>query len=226
MKKTIFTLLTLSALATNAQAIVVFDPTASSNAVKQIVETKKQLDQMRMQVEQMKATYNSFNGTRNVVDLLKNPVIISKLPPNYQEFYNGVKNAKNDKWAELYKLSEDDKSSKLATNDNLREARNNLLKKYDDSMRQSFQDTSKRLSNLDDLTKKISVSKDPKEIADLQARIASEQAGIAIDKTRMDMLKEMQYLHVEALKQQASNKWQESLKKPFTMPDIHVDLKR
>ena len=226
MKKSIFTLITIACLTSNAHAIWVYDSAAAVNAGKQILETKKQLEQMKAQVDQMKSIYQSFNGARNVVDLLKNPLILSKLPPTYQEFYNGIKNAKNDKWALLYKLSQDGKSDKLATDANLKQAYDKALLDYSNKVEQSFDDTSKRLKTLDDLTNKINQTKDPKEIADLQARIASEQAGIAIDKTRLDLLREVKTLKQEALQQQANNKWQESLKKPFTMPDIHVDLKK
>lgn len=224
MKKIILVLAISSAfMAINANAIVVYDPTASGNAARQILETKKQLDQLKAQVDQAKVLYQSLNGTRGIVDLLKNPVVINSLPQNYQDVYRGISNDKNSKWADLYKLSTDYKNM---TNDTLKQAYQKNLEAYDNSINDYYDATSKRLNTLNQLAQKINQTKDPKEIADLQARIAVEQGAINIDKTRLDMLREMKQLKTEMLKQNASNRWHESLKKPFVMPDIHVDIKK
>jgi type IV secretion system protein VirB5 len=226
MNKNIFSLLICTVLASNANAITVYDPRAAANAIKQIAETKKQLEQLKANVEQAKALYKSINGTRGIVNLLENPVILSKLPQNYQDLYAGIKNSKNDKWQELYKLTLDGKSSKNTSNEDLRRAYDNSLDMHYQQVQQSYQDTYRRLENLDKLSNKISLTKDPKEIADLQARINAEQVGISTDKMRLELLKEMKVMREEALKQQASNQWHESLDKPFKMPDIHVEIKK
>jgi len=226
LKKTILTIAIASSISNVYAWKVVYDPSAAANAAKQLIEAKNQLDQLRNQVTQLKSVYQSFNGTRNIVDLLSNPVIFNKLPANYQDLYMGIKNAKSGKWADLYKLTTEGIASKNATPENLKKAHDSLIYEYDQKILESFDVTKQRIKNLEKLSSSISSTKDPKEIADLQARIAAEQLGIETDKSRLYMLKEVYSIQKEALKQQAENKWQESLNKPFVMPNIHVEIKK
>jgi len=227
LKKTILTLAIASISISNVYAWkIVYDPSAAANAAKQLIEAKNQIIQLKAQVQEAKNLYNSVNGTRGIVNLLDNPAIVSRLPKNYQDIYMGIKNAKSGKWEELYQLTLDGKASKNATTQNLREAYDNSLKAHSEKIQESYNDTYRRLENLNKFSSQISTTKDPKEIADLQARIAAEQVGISTDKMRLELLKEIKIMREQALKQQASNKWHESLKKPFVMPDIHVDIKK
>ncbi len=221
MKKHIIMLAMSSMFAfNNANAISVFDARAAAHAVQQINEARQQVAQLKAQVDQAKVLYKSLNGTRGIVNLLENPLIIGKLPKDYQELYAGIKGAKNDKWEALYKLSENGRAISEATPENIRQAYDNNVHKYNEQIINAFDATTNRINKLNDLTQKIAATKDPKEIADLQARIAAEQGIISLDTTRLNLLKEMRTLEKETLRDNASKSWQESLRKPFVMPKI------
>jgi type IV secretion system protein VirB5 len=221
MKKQLFMLAITSILATSsAHAIVVYDPTAAGNAVRQINEARNQLMQLKAQVDQAKILYKSLNGTRGIVNLLENPLIIGKLPKNYQELYAGIKTAKNDKWAALYKLSENGKALSDATPANVKAAYDANIRNYNDAIEKSFDISSGRILNLEKFVLKINNTKDPKEIADLQARIAAEQGMINLDKMKFDMLKEIKALKEQTLRENASREWRESLTRDITLPKI------
>lgn len=55
---------------------------------------------------------------------------------------------------------------------------------------QSYQATTNHLKTLDDLQKAINTTKNPKEIAELQAQIAVEQANLQTTQLRMDLVKQ------------------------------------
>uniref|UniRef100_UPI0026F46C88 type IV secretion system protein n=1 Tax=Snodgrassella sp. CFCC 13594 TaxID=1775559 RepID=UPI0026F46C88 len=70
------------------------------------------------------------------------------------------------------------------------QAAKSLFANYDSTMK-SFQDTKKRLSNIQQLMAKINTTQDVKAAADLQSRISAEQAIIQNNQTKLDMMSKM-----------------------------------
>jgi type IV secretion system protein VirB5 len=228
MKKNIIKIAVSSILAIasiNSNAIVVYDPTAAHNALKSIIEAKNQLIQLKNQVEQARNTFKSMNGTRGIVNLLQDPLIIGKMPKQYQDLYSDIKSQTGGKWKDLYTLSTSDKKINAAKSADFKQAYADMLKNYDIKMTKAFDESAARLTNLSGLTEKITITKDPKEIADLQARIAAEQGAIALDSARFNMLKEAKNMELEILKENEHKKFVASFKKPFE-PNIHVEMNK
>jgi type IV secretion system protein VirB5 len=148
------------------------------------------------------------------------------MPKQYQDLYSDMKSQTGGKWKDLYALSANGKDIKNMKSADFQQAYEELLLKNNEKMTRAFDEQTARLTSLSGLAEKISGTKDPKEIADLQARISAEQGAITLDATRFQMMKEAKAMELENLKANAHNQFVASLKKPFKMPDIHIELNK
>jgi type IV secretion system protein VirB5 len=208
----------------NSNAIVVFDPTAAGNAVKSIIEAKNQIIQLKNQVEQARNTFKSINGTRGIVNLLQDPLVIGKMPKQYQDLYSDIKSQTGGKWKDLYTLSANGKDTKNMKSVDFKQAYDALLLDNNERINKAFINSNARLNGLSVLADKIAGTKDPKEIADLQARIGAEQGAIALDGAKFEMLKQLNEMKLNALKENSHNQFMASLDKPYKLPEIHMNM--
>lgn len=156
----------------SASGIPVFDGAAVAKAAEQIINMKTQIDNQLKQLSELKSQVQAISGTRNMGQIL-----------------NGVKSQLPDEWQRLY-------GSMTATNykDLLKgknytpeQAAKDLFANYDATLK-SFEDTKKRLNNIQALMSRINTTQDLKASADLQSRIAAEQAVIQNNQTKLDMM--------------------------------------
>ncbi|MCT6882205.1 MAG: hypothetical protein M3Z51_07525, partial [Snodgrassella alvi] len=80
-----------------------------------------------------------------------------------------------------------------------------LFANYDATLK-SFQDSKKRLDNIQALMTKINSTKDIKAAADLQSRISAEQAIIQNNQTKLDMMSKMFDLEEKIARTQRSQR--------------------
>lgn len=162
-------------LTATASGIPVFDGAAAANMVQQIMQSKTQIDNQIQQISELKSQVAALSGTRNM-----------------GQIFNGVKDQIPDEWKNIY-------GSMTATNykDLMKgksytpeQAAKSLFANYDATLK-SFQDTKKRLNNIQALMAKINTTQDVKAAADLQNRIAAEQAIIQNNQTKLDMMAKM-----------------------------------
>lgn len=163
----------------------------------QIQQFEKQIAQFDQQIQQYKQQYESITGIRGFGDLLNQLAFYQVVPQNTGQLYT--------------QLSSGDLSGLSASAKAMRQK----LKLYDcskysggeaDSCNKTFskpaQDmdvTTKaldlnyqRYAAIEDLQTQINNTQDPKAIAELQARIAAEQAGIANEANRIQLLGQAQ----------------------------------
>ncbi len=164
-------------LTVTASGIPVVDGAAATqraqNFVQQMAEYAKQLTQMKNQYEQQVQQFKSLTGSRNLGNILKDTVK-DQVPSEWSAIYKGAKNID-------YKSVINSKGYDSKTADRM------AVKNLQD-MEEVFKSTKTQLDNLTGLMNQINQTQDMKAAADLQNRIAVEQAKIANNQTKLDML--------------------------------------
>lgn len=142
------------------------------NFFQQMAEMAKQLMQLKQQYEQQVKQFKAMTGSRNMGNLLKDTVK-DQIPSEWSAVYDGAKNID-------YKSMINSKAYKADGADKLLVQNQEMLSKV-------FAETKKQLGNIENLMNQINTTQDIKAAADLQNRIAAEQAKIANNQTKLDM---------------------------------------
>lgn len=159
-----------------ASGIPVYDGGATAqraqNFIQQMAEYAKQLTQMKNQYQQQVKQFKAMTGSRGLGNILKDTVK-DQVPSEWSEIYKGAKNID-------YKSVINSKAYEADGADKLLVQQQQMMKKV-------FSETEKQLKGLDLLMNEINRTQDVKAAADLQNRIAVEQAKIANNQTKLDM---------------------------------------
>lgn len=164
------------------------------NQIETMAKWKLQYDQMVSQIDQMKQQYAAVTGARGMGELFNNPQLRDYLPHDWQTVYDSVKSGG---YAGLSGRAEsiynDNKVYDACTGFSSMEQRVNCEAQavkgaQDKAFALDAYDTAKkRLSQIDQLMRQINQTQDPKAIAELQGRIAAEQAMIQNEQTKLQM---------------------------------------
>lgn len=178
--------------------IPVTDGAAIKTSVQQQVETmakwKLQYDQMVSQIDQMKQEYQSITGVRGLGDVLNNPALRDYLPDDWQGVYDSVKSSGyaglSGRAGQVYN---DNKIYDTCVNHTHEQSRISCeaqaVKGAQDKAfaLDAYDKAKERLGQIDALMQEINRTQDPKSIAELQGRIAAEQALIQNEQTKLQM---------------------------------------
>jgi len=209
--------LTASLFGSNAFAIdIVSDPThmaeTAAGWAKQASEMAQQLSQLQQQYQQMQQQYQSMTGSRGMSGLMSSSVFQQArrmLPPDAQQalnlanggsygnlggVINGIKQASST-------LNTDSFSSPTAANQWQTELNQAAANKA--LSMEAYTAAAQRLQNLEDMTAEISQTQDPKAIAELQARIATEQGMIQNEQSKLQALSMLAAAEKQLADQQA-----------------------
>ncbi len=174
--------LMISPLSSHASGIPVFDGASVAQAIAQGIQLKEQIDNQIKQISELKSQVQALTGNRNMGNLLKDAVK-DQVPDEWKGLYNS---ATGTNYKELLKGKDykpEDALRMLTTN-------------YDSTLK-AFQDTKKRLDNISRLMNQIDQAQDMKAAADLQNRLAAEQAIIQNNQVKLDMMARMFELEKE-----------------------------
>jgi len=185
--------------AANAQ-IPVTDGKSIANQIQQQIETiakwKLQYDQMVTQINQMKQQYDALTGARGLGDILNNPALREYLPEDWQGVYDAVKNGGYaGLTGQAQSIYNENKIYDGCAHLGISEARTaceaQAVKPSQDkaSALAAYDKTKDRLQQIDQLMQRINTTQDPKSIAELQGRIAAEQAMIQNEQTKIELYK-------------------------------------
>lgn len=168
--------LTVAPLTVTA-GIPVTDPGAvaqrAQNFVQQMAEYAKQLTQMKNQYEQQVKQFKAMTGSRGLGNILQDAVK-DQVPSEWSAIYKGAKDI--DYKSVINSKGYDSKTADRMAVKNLKD------------MEEVFKSTKTQLDSLTTMMNQINETKDMKAAADLQNRIAVEQAKIANNQTKLDML--------------------------------------
>lgn len=186
----------------------------------QIKQYAEQIEQYKQQLEQYKKQYSALTGSRGMSNMFKNytdalkEVVPLKTSENYQDFtLNGVESltaaAKEirDK-LKIYDCEGQNGDAKKYCQMTLAKAA--LDKSYSDNV---LKMTATRQENIQRLQDQISLTNDPKAIAELQARIATESAHVMNDQVRVAALALQQENSQRLIEQQARERDMKALSK-------------
>lgn len=178
--------------------IPVTDGAAIKTSVQQQVETmakwKLQYDQMVSQIDQMKQEYQSITGVRGLGDVLNNPALRDYLPDGWQGVYDSVKSGGyaglSGRAGQVYNDNKIYDTCVNHTNEQSRiSCEAQAVKGAQDKAfaLDAYDKAKERLGQIDALMQEINRTQDPKSIAELQGRIAAEQALIQNEQTKLQM---------------------------------------
>lgn len=178
--------------------IPVTDGAAIKTSVQQQVETmakwKLQYDQMVNQIDQMKQEYQSITGVRGLGDVLNNPALRDYLPDDWQGVYDSVKSGGyaglSGRAGQVYNdnkiydtcVNHTDEQSRISCEAQAVKGAQDKAFALD-----AYDKAKERLGQIDALMQEINRTQDPKSIAELQGRIAAEQALIQNEQTKLQM---------------------------------------
>jgi len=193
MKKTILYVAISALFASTAQAQeAVIDVAAIGQLASQAATLGQQLSEAKNQVTQLKNTYNSFTGSRDLGTIMNNPALRNYLPQDWQKVYDSVKQGGyaglSGTAKTMYKQVYD--SCKHITIDDERlSCEASAVKGAQDKgfAMDAYSKAQDRMDQIDQLMAKVNDTQDPKAIAELQARIAAEQANIQNEQTKLQM---------------------------------------
>ncbi|MFP1132628.1 type IV secretion system protein [Asticcacaulis sp. W401b] len=209
-KKTIAALggtLMLTAVSTSALAIggvggIVYDPTNYAQAVKQVQAWAQQYNQMRDSIqkaqatfERVKAQYDALTGARGFGDLLNNPVLRHVVPTDLSMTLDSL----NSTGLLSGKALDIRTGSQIYDCGDITDARAKtscqvLLGQNAQALafqRDTMALLNQRTTQIEGLRAQINATQDPKAIAELQARIAIEEAQVSNDQNKLQMAQAM-----------------------------------
>lgn len=171
-----------------AQGIPTIDKSAIVQFVQQIAHMKEQIDNQIAQINELKSQVEAVTGGRAKGGLHRANVP-DRIPSEWQEIYQlmdvDITHLKDPKAlepdAELKSLASVYERSEMA-----------------------LADTQLRLDNINALTDEINVTTDIKDSADLQSRIAAEQAVITNNQVKLDQMARMYELQKDVIYQQST----------------------
>jgi type IV secretion system protein VirB5 len=154
----------------------------------------QQVEQMTSQIDQMKQQYQSITGSRGMGGIMDNPELRDYLPQDWQAVYDSVKtggySGLSGRAGQIYN---DNKVYDACANFAVAAQRTSCEAQavkgaQDKAFALDAYDKAKgRLQQIDGLMGRISQTQDPKAIAELQGRIAAEQAMIQNEQTKLQM---------------------------------------
>ena len=181
-----------------AGGIPVIDTVSIADRQVQHVETilkwKMQYDQMTNQINQLKTTYDSMTGNRGMGQIFNNEDLKSYLPNDWQQVYDAVKEGGYEGLSgtakSVYESNQIfDACASLTVDDQRLACEARAVKPSQDKgfALDAYEKAKNRLNQIDQLMTQIDATTDPKEIAELQARISAEQNMIANEQTKLQL---------------------------------------
>ncbi|MDH4909547.1 MULTISPECIES: P-type DNA transfer protein VirB5 [Xanthomonas] len=162
--------------------------------VETIAKWKMQYDQMTSQINQMKQQYESLTGSRNLGQILNNAALRDYLPNDWQGVYDAVKSGGysglSGRALSIYEGNKAfDACAHFKVADQRTACEAQAVKGAQDKAfaLDAYDKAKSRLTQIDQLMAKINDTPDPKAIAELQGRIAAEQAMIQNEQTKLQM---------------------------------------
>lgn len=172
----ILTALALAAAPVHAGGIPTFDGAAVAQAIQQGIQMKQQIENQIKQINELKSQVKALTGSRNIGKLLRNEAQ-EALPDEWKSVYEAAKKQGGSGGRNLISAKAYD-----AKNSDER-----LIKQFDMTLK-SIKDSQLRMKNISALIDQVDKTQDAKAAADLQNRIAGEQAKIQQNQINLDTM--------------------------------------
>lgn len=197
--------LALPAPATAQMAVI--DLRAIAQAKAQVDQMRSQLTQLQRTYAQLESTYKSTTGGRGMGEIFNDRSIRNNLPQNWQQVYDSASRGGYSGISGSIDAITRQNQLSGSVNDGIRSVRSreSAMSSTNKAVgMQAYAGAQARLNQLDQLTAQISRTQDPKAIAELQARIASEQGAIQNEQTKLQLMSMLQQSEADLARQQRS----------------------
>jgi len=193
-------------------AMPVTDAGAIGQMVQQLIVMREQLTEARNQLTQAQRQYDSMTGRRGMERLLAGTTR-NYLPPDWATLEAALRGAESAYAALASQMDATMRGNAVLTPaqtarlapDQLAqlEANRRAVALAQVTSREALQTTSARFASLQSLIDAIGSAEDPKAVADLQARIAAEQAMLQNEHTKLMVLHQAALAEERAQQQRA-----------------------
>jgi type IV secretion system protein VirB5 len=200
--------------------IPVIDAANLANSVQQVLAWGQQYTQMAQQYSQLVqqynqtvTTFNSMNGVRGMASLVNNPALRRYLPnewnqamnllstpggyTNLQTSINGIRNAARIVDVNSTGLDPNSDVGRAFQGQQNQAAMNRALSE------EGFKQASDRITAIQTLIDSVNGVPDAKDVADLQARIQSEQAMVQNESVKLQLMAQLQQAQRDIQDQQS-----------------------
>lgn len=200
MKKALLATLLVAALGASAPSYAQIPVTDAAsiatdvmNHVEDIAKYVEQITQLKSQLDQMKQQYNALTGARNLGAILNDAKYKDYLPDEWKGVYDSVRSggysSLSSSGKAIYDAAKKFDSCAKLTGDAQTACQARAVKGAQDKAfaMEAFDKSKSRLDQIQSLMTQINSTDDPKAIAELQGRIAAEQAMIQNEHTKLQM---------------------------------------
>ena len=158
------------------------------NSVEQISNQVNQIQNQVDQISQAEESFNSMTGSRNLGNVFNNPALQNYLPANSVANYNALAGG----YDQLNGFAKQLRDAEMIYNcmdkegDARRRCQASFARPYQQkaSMQTALQTSNGRMAQINALMQRINGTQDPKEIAELGARIEAENAMLMHEMAR------------------------------------------
>lgn len=174
---------------------VVFDPTAAINFAKGLVEVKAQLETAKSQLGEAQKMYASVTGSRGFGDLLRDGNLDQYLPADAKALYDGSGGGAGISGSidDILRYEQSQQTGTVAEVEaRLREREGTAAATEKAVGLRAYEGAQVRLDQIDALLDRTAETEDAKGVAELQVRLAGEQAAIANETAKLQLIANLQ----------------------------------
>lgn len=160
--------------------IPVTDAASLAQQIQQVAAWQQQLQSMYMQYQQQLKQFQALTGARGFGDVLANPLLQRYLPLNLKQMYDGVATGNMSSVASAARQQAmifDCLTVKDPVKQTLCNRQLNAPYAVKDMFSKAYDGASATFDEIEKLRQQINFTQDPKAIAELQARIQTEQTN-------------------------------------------------
>lgn len=167
----------------NAQGIPVYDAMSVAKQIQQVASWAQQLRAMSDQYQQLQSQYQALTGNRGYGNSFNNPQLQQYLPANWQQVYEQLRQGgslSSGAQALRQQIGDTRSCSMLADTTARQSCQQAIASPYQtyDVFQNALAVANQKPQQIQSLISAIQTTDDPKAIAELQARIAGEQAAM------------------------------------------------
>jgi type IV secretion system protein VirB5 len=206
--------------------VIVNDPGNLVQNLQQALNTLTQIENQITQIEQMQLQYQSMTGSRGMGSLFRNPAYDNYVPLDANAL---IQNVTNQGLAGLSPAARALRDASMTyqceglRGEAFQACQVQLAQPYQAKAlwMQALSSANGRMNQIQSLMGAINTNKDPMAIAELEARINAENALIAHERSRADLLRELVAAEREVMQAQLRARNLQMLNRPIRAPADH-----
>ena len=182
----------------------------------------EQVTQLKNQLEQAKKQYEALTGVRGLGDLFNNPALRQYLPKDWTGLYDAVQGGDvagiSGRVQDIIDKNNSGSIASMSADVRARQQRLGAVNKATGLA--GFEAAMQRADQIQSLIGQINGTSDPKAIAELQARIAGEQAQVANEIAKLQLVSMLQQAEEKAIAAKAAAAYDKQMSGDNNVPRL------